>query len=702
MKKTNYSSMLRSITAILSILLLSITSVESSLAKNIQVNVAANGGMDTTLRHRKARPSSRGDATTIGGSNSKLQLLVQERHVVLENNIVRVNLSKPEGLITAIQYKDIDGNLLDHGSAEDSRGYWDVVWGDPGKNGTTDKLRTTTFKVVVQNENQIEVSFTMSWDTSLKGKVMPVNVDKRFVMLKDSSGFYTYAIFERLKGWPELSIAEARIAFKLSEDKFHHMTITDTRQREMPAYQDRQKGQPLAYPEAVLLTDPVNPAHKGEVDDKYQYSTENKDTGVHGWISANPPIGLWMIAASNEFRAGGPHKQDLTSHAGPISLAMFISNHYTGEDLAPKFENGEPWKKVFGPVFVYVNSAPEAKKDVFTTLWEDAKAQLAKEIKSWPYSFPASADFPASDQRGTVTGSLLVRDRYVNQRDIAGKSAYVGLAPPGDVGSWQRECKGYQFWTKANADGSFLIPNVRAGEYNLFAWVPGFIGDFKHNVIIKISPGSKQSLGKLVYEPPRSGPTLWEIGFPDRSAAEFRVPEPNKKYMNKLYANREDWFRQYGTWERYSEMYPTRDLVFTIGVSQHQRDWFYAHVPRKLGNKGVPTTWSIVFKINKILPSGTYKLRLALASATYAELQVRVNDQKAAKPLFTTGRIGKDNAIARHGIHGLYWLYTVDVPGNLLRPGQNTIFLTQTRTSSAFYGFMYDYIRLEGPPSNVA
>lgn len=276
------------------------------------------------------------------------------------------------------------------------------------------------------------------------------------------------------------------------------------------------------------------------------------------------------------------------------------------------------------------------------------------------------------------------------------------MAPPGEVGSWQRECKGYQFWTKANADGSFSIPNVRAGEYNLFAWVPGFIGDFKHNIIIKISPGSNQNVGKLVYEPPRDGPTLWEIGVADRSAAEFRVPEPNKNLMNRLYVDRGDWFRQYGTWEQYSQMYPTTDLVFTIGVNQHQRDWFYAHVPRKLGNKYVPTTWSIVFKIDQVLPSGTYKLRIAIASATYAELQVRVNDEKAVRPLFTTGNIGKDNAIARHGIHGLYWLYTVNVPGNLLHPGKNTIFLTQTRTSMPFNGFMYDYIRLEGPPTNVA
>ncbi|XP_026415560.1 probable rhamnogalacturonate lyase B isoform X2 [Papaver somniferum] len=666
--------------AFLSVLSLSITSVESLAARNFPSVANAN----------------------VKGSNSGLKLLVQGKYVVMENSFVRVNLSNPDGLVTAVQYHGIDANLLEIRDTEDSRGYWDVVWGEPGHKDYFDKLKATTFKVIVQNENQIEVSFSWKWDISLKGKLAPMNLDKRYIMLKDSSGFYTYGIFDHPKGFPEFSLAEARVAFKLSSAMFHHMTVSDTMQREMPAYEDRQKGQPLAYPEAVLLTNPINPVHKGEVDDKYMYSVENKDTGVHGWISANPRVGFWIITASSEFLVGGPHKQDLTSHAGPISLSIFFSSHYTGDELSPKFGNGEPWKKVFGPVFVYLNSAPPAEKDLYAALWKDAKAQLAKEVKSWPYSFPASDDFPAADQRGTVTGSLSVRDRYVNRLDIPGNSAYVGLAPPGEVGSWQRECKGYQFWTKANADGSFSIPNVRAGEYNLFAWVPGFIGDFKHNIIIKISPGSNQNVGKLVYEPPRDGPTLWEIGVADRSAAEFRVPEPNKNLMNRLYVDRGDWFRQYGTWEQYSQMYPTTDLVFTIGVNQHQRDWFYAHVPRKLGNKYVPTTWSIVFKIDQVLPSGTYKLRIAIASATYAELQVRVNDEKAVRPLFTTGNIGKDNAIARHGIHGLYWLYTVNVPGNLLHPGKNTIFITQTRTSMPFNGFMYDYIRLEGPPTNVA
>lgn len=47
-------------------------------------------------------------------------------------------------------------------------------------------------------------------------------------------------------------------------------------------------------------------------------------------------------------------------------------------------------------------------------------------------------------------------------------------------------------------------------------------------------------MGDLVYEPPRDGPTMWEIGIPDRSAAEFYIPDPNPKYINKLYVNHPD------------------------------------------------------------------------------------------------------------------------------------------------------------------
>lgn len=80
--------------------------------------------------------------------------------------------------------------------------------------------------------------------------------------------------------------------------------------------------------------------------------------------------------------------------------------------------------------------------------------------------------------------------------------------------------------------------------------------------------------------------------------------------------------------------------------------------------------------------------------------QIRINEQTSSRPLFTTGLIGRANSIARHGIHGLYWLYNVDVPGKQVIEGDNTIYLTQPRSASPFQGIMYDYLRLEGPPTH--
>ncbi|XP_030542776.1 rhamnogalacturonate lyase B [Rhodamnia argentea] len=633
-------------------------------------------------------------------SHLGVQLHIQDRHVVMDNGIVRVTLSKPEGIVTGIRYDGID-NLLEVLNDESNRGYWDLVWNAPGSStGIFDVIKGTSFRVVVQSDEQVELSFTRTYDPSLEGKLVPLNIDKRFIMLRGSSGFYSYAVYEHLKDWPGFSLGETRITFKLRKDKFHYMAMADNRQRYLPLPDDRTapRGQPLAYLEAVLLVDPIEPELKGEVDDKYQYSCDNKDSKVHGWICSDPPVGFWLITPSNEFRSGGPLKQNLTSHVGPTTLAVFLSAHYTGDDLVPKFQAGEEWKKVFGPVFLHVNSLSDPIDPLF--LWEEAKLQMMVEVESWPYSFVASEDFPTSDQRGNVRGRLLVFDRYVSNDYISAKSAYVGLAPPGDVGSWQRECKDYQFWTRADEDGYFSIDDARAGDYNLYAWVPGCIGDYKYGFPISVTPGSNTDVGDLVYKPPRDGPTVWEIGIPDRSAVEFYVPDPDPKYINKLYVNHPDRFRQYGLWERYAELYPDGDLVYTVGASDYSKDWFFAQVTRKKDDKTYQgTTWQIKFALANVDKSGVYKLRIAVASATLSELQVRVNNPKST-PVFSSGLIGRDNSIARHGIHGLYWLYSVDIKGSWLSEGDNIVFLTQPRSSGPFQGIMYDYIRLEAPSSS--
>ncbi|KAG9137926.1 hypothetical protein Leryth_024530 [Lithospermum erythrorhizon] len=411
--------------------------------------------------------------------------IVDDDHIMVDNGILNVSFSISGGMVTGIEYNGIH-NLLENENKENNRGYWDVVWTRPDQSEKIDKLGRTRFEVIVQNESQVELSFSRKWDNSSSDDTgLPLNIDKRYIVLRGCSGFYSYAIFERLKGWPAATLYQGRIVFKLQQKLFRYMAISDGKQRIMPTAEDRETGKALDYPEAVLLTNPSNTLLKGEVDDKYQYSSDNKDNRVHGWISQNQPTtGFWMITPSNEFKTAGPIKQDLTSHTGPTTLSMFFSTHYAGESLGIKFANGEPWKKVLGPVFMFVNAV--SPNDNPKLLWKNAKKQMIIESSKWPYEFPHSGDHLLANQRGMVSGQLLVQDRYISGRLIYADSAFVGLAPPGLAGSWQTENKGYQFWTRANSIGHFCIPNIRPGTYSLYAWVPGFIGDYKYTVDINI------------------------------------------------------------------------------------------------------------------------------------------------------------------------------------------------------------------------
>lgn len=49
--------------------------------------------------------------------------------------------------------------------------------------------------------------------------------------------------------------------------------------------------------------------------------------------------------------------------------------------------------------------------------------------------------------------------------------------------------------------------------------------------------GDNINVRNLVFDPPRNGPTLWEIGIPDRKASEFFVPDPNPGLVNRVFIN---------------------------------------------------------------------------------------------------------------------------------------------------------------------
>lgn len=76
--------------------------------------------------------------------------------------------------------------------------------------------------------------------------------------------------------------------------------------------------------------------------------------------------------------------------------------------------------------------------------------------------------------------------------------------------------------------------------------------------------------------------------------------------------------------------------------------------------------------------------------------------------MFTTPVMGDDNAIARHGIHGLQWSLEFAIGGHLLVQGDNAIDIKVVQAGAGgpaaarISGVMYDYIRLERPSSGGA
>ncbi|KAH0970040.1 hypothetical protein GBA52_022196 [Prunus armeniaca] len=631
-------------------------------------------------------------------AKKKLKLRDQGPYVILDNGLVKLTILRPQGYLTGISYGGMD-NLLDIKSNESSRGYWDINWSLPGGQDIYTLLKGAEYSVVHESNDSLEISFKNTYNpSSAQGVKLPLSVDIRLYILRTGvSGFYSYAIYERPSGCPAFDLAQTRMVYKLRREKFHYMAITDEKQRIMPMPEDLLpgRGKQLIVPESVLLVNPINPDLKGEVDDKYQYSMDNKDGGVHGWISSGPIIGFWVIFPSQEFRNGGPTKQNLTVHTGPTCLAMLHGTHYIGEDILAHFEEGETWTKVFGPFFVYLNSTPDVSKA--HNLWIDAKKQRLFEETAWPYDFVSSPYYVAAKERGSVSGRLFVQDRYVSGSLIPAKYAYVGLSVATTEGSWQTESKDYQFWVETDYTGNFTIKNVIPGVYGLHGWIPGFLGDYLDKEHITISAGSQTQLGNLTYVPPRDGPTLWEIGFPDRTAIGYYVPDVNPMYVNKLFLNSPEKFRQYGLWDRYTDVHPQFDQTFTIGSSNPKNDWFFAHVDRRgADNKYLPTTWTIKFNLNSVT-TGTYKLRLAIASATRSDLKAHVNDMDIEHLVFQVLNLGTDNTVCRHGIHGLYRLFSCDISSSFLVKGDNSIFLTQARGGDALCGVLYDYVRLEAP-----
>jgi len=491
----------------------------------------------------------------------------------------------------------------------------------------------------------------------------PFNVEAHYILHRGDGGFYTYIKFAHDAGQPATIFEQSRIVVwtRRGTDPFTNYVVDDAR-----------KG---PYPAGEVLDTPMDTswlyAFDHTVHSKYDYSKFIGEDLIHG-IAGNG-LGLWLIQPGREYVSGGPLRQELTTHQDSpqtlpqnnVVLWMLQGNHFGGADI--EIGEGEKWSRFYGPAFIYANAG-----GAVDDLWTDAKKRAAEEDAKWPYGFVKDADYPL--ERGTVSGQL-----KISTGDSA-KNAWVVLAYPGDT-DWCLSTKGYEFWTKADADGKFTISKVRPGNYTLFVTGGNQFEDYlKEGVAVK---AGANNLGTLNWQPATHGQKLWQIGMPDRSSQEF------KDGLN---------YRHFTNYLRYADVCPD-DVTYTVGQSKDSEDWNFA----QWGWYMKRPYWSVKFDEPKNL-AGRATLTLAFAAWDYPRpMQVTLNGQVIG----TVSNLKKSGmAIYRSGGQDSL-RQTVYLPfdASLIKSGHNEMqFALQdarpfdpstARSPQDVLGVMWDALRLE-------
>jgi rhamnogalacturonan endolyase len=602
-----------------------------------------------------------------------------------------------------------------------------------------------TYSVVANTGDYCEVD--LSSPSSTNGVM-----DVHFSMLRGSPGFYVTPIWSHRAGDAAMVSAEGRDNIYIGSI-FNWMSVgaqhdfeTGVNQPLVPAFISPQENE-------LVTGGPM----EGTYFDKYKYGMDfggqNAGLKVWGWSSvsdaatgfAGQNVGLWHVLASVEDYNGGPMKTELMEGESAYTLNMINGGHY-GMGQALTLTNSEIWTKTYGPYFIYFNNVTTTLTDPVQAsrmLLADAQAQAAAEASAWPYRWFANANYASASQRGTVSGQMVINDP--GNPNASASNLWVGVIQQPCVSDgiydFQQWAKPYQFWVKSGANGSFTLTNVIAGNnYTLYAFGPGVAGTFMSQnqtggtppwlfnlpaspFSVTVTGGTTNDLGHVTWTPTRVGPTVFEIGYPDRTSGKFR--------------HGDDWFTgELGPsptapspiWTRFLD-YPfdfPNGVNYVVGQNRWATDWnFIQPEVVNLAGSFNASSSTVSFPLAAAPASGaTASLYLAFAGAFSGPTIVSVNGSNLGNgsgnaagvtatpvtPLTSNGfnpAMSQSDVSVREGNHGAFSDERITFPATLLHSNLNTINIQMRKVNSSESHIMYDYIRLEltgyvpPPPAGV-
>jgi rhamnogalacturonan endolyase len=693
----------------------------------------------------------------------------------LDNGIVRVTVSKGSGNFRSLVYKGTETMGAGASWEETPQGaptHTEVVTIDPAKNGGA------RAEVAVKGVT----GGTVELSPGAPGGGTMCDIEIRTALGRGDSGVYTYAIFSHPKSYGAMGIGESRFITFLNK-RFDWLTVDADRNMLECAPTDWGTGVVVHAKEQRILSKGV---YKNSVEHKYSYNAVQYKLPAYGWSSTKDHIGVWFINPTIEYLSGGASKQELVCHfhdnanPDPIILDYWRGTHYNGGATC-NMAAGEEWSKVVGPIFVYVNrlesarettageletlaatagnpTVPGSWKENATALWDDALRQAKVEQAAWPYEWVQGVDYPHKNERGNVTGQLVLKDEQAATTKLphltvglahadyariavaprapaagraggragaapAGGGAGRGGAPAAGRGGagpavnplvdWAHDAKFYQFWNDGDEEGHFRITNVRPGTYTLHAFADGVLGEYA-KAEVTVEAGKDVDLGKLEWAPVRYGKQVWEIGTPTRAADKFLKGDGENYWL-------------WGWCLRYPLLFP-EDVTYTVGKSDWRKDWFFEQVPHGESRawlnpeakdpKNQRFGWVKAESVTEYPQTDTqgpwrvygrgrattWRIKFTMDGATDGEAALRValagSDGNGGLIVGVNGaevgtiRTQSTNALRYNTNKSVWYEYVQKFDGKLLKAGENEMTLT-VPAGELTTGVVYDYLRLE-------
>jgi autotransporter-associated beta strand protein len=226
---------------------------------------------------------------------------------------------------------------------------------------------------------------------------------------------------------------------------------------------------------------------------------------------------------------------------------------------------------------------------------------------------------------------------------------------------------------------------------------------------VTVTGGATNSLGPVTWTPTRVGPTVFEIGYPDRTSGKFR--------------HGDDWFvgdigpvptAPSPIWTKFLDYpfdYPN-GMTYTVGQSRWGADWNFT-LPETIDQSGNfdAASANITFNLATAPAGGTdASLYIGFAGAYSGPTIVSVNGSNLGTasgvtatpvtPLTSEGfnpAMDDSDVSVREGNHGAFSDERITFPASLLKTGANTININMRKGGSSESFIMFDYIRLELP-----